>query len=285
MSSRDRSWRSALRASASWVVGMRASASNAGGRSQKRSSAGRRMTTRAAAGDTDRSASSLASASSPPIAPLYSARRFWWQRRCPTLFGMIPSVHWSLRPLVAIDLETTGLDAERDELIEWGYCRLEGGRVVATGGTLVRPSRPVGPEAQRITGLDDAQLQSAPVLDEVIDTIAAELERAEAVIAYNASFDRTFLARAFSKAGRSLPDRPWLDPFVLVQHIEGGTGRSLKLSEVCTRWNIVVERPHRAPDDAAAAAVLLLRAGDHADATTLEELLATMERALLPPGR
>jgi hypothetical protein len=108
---------------------------------------------------------------------------------------MRPPSHWSVLPLLAIDLETTGLDAERDELIEWGAARLRGGRVTETVGSLVRPEGPISPDAQRITGLDAEQLQSAPPLRDVLDTIADELEQAEALIAYNASFDRTFLAR------------------------------------------------------------------------------------------
>lgn len=198
----------------------------------------------------------------------------------PYATGMTTDVPWSLRPLVAIDLETTGLDAERDELMEWGFARVTEGRVEGIGGSLVRPGGPVSPEAQRITGLDDEQLASAPALTDVLDSIAEELERAEAVIAYNASFDRTFLARAFARAGRTLPDRPWLDPFPLVLRLERGTGRSLKLSEVCARWNILIERPHRAPDDAAAAAELMLRAGEHTDAATLDELLRALEDQL-----
>lgn len=194
--------------------------------------------------------------------------------------AMTHDVPWSLRPLVAIDLETTGLDAERDELMEWGFARVAAGRVQDVGGSLVRPSGPVSPEAQRITGLDDEKLASAPALSAVLDSIAAEIERAEAVIAYNASFDRTFLARAFARAGQTLPERPWLDPFPLVLRLERGTGRSLKLSEVCARWNILIERPHRAPDDAAAAAELLLRAGEHTGATTLDELLHALEAHL-----
>jgi DNA polymerase III epsilon subunit-like protein len=193
---------------------------------------------------------------------------------------MRPPSHWSVLPLLAIDLETTGLDAERDELIEWGAARLRGGRVTETVGSLVRPEGPISPDAQRITGLDAEQLQSAPPLRDVLDTIADELEQAEALIAYNASFDRTFLARAFARAGRILPDRPWLDPFPLLLQLERGTGRSLKLSEVCARWHIIIERPHRARDDAAAAAELMLRVGDHADASTLEELVAALERSL-----
>lgn len=188
--------------------------------------------------------------------------------------------HWTLLPLLGLDLETTGLDPEREHLLEWGCARMVSGRLEATGGALVRPPGPVSPKVLELTGLDDAALQAAAPLDEQLDAITAALEGAAAVVAYNAPFDRTFLDRAFRRAGRRLPDRPWLDPFVLVSRLEPPGQGSLRLADVCARWGIVVERPHRAVDDALAAVRLMVRAGEHTGAQTLPELISALERAL-----
>ena len=60
--------------------------------------------------------------------------------------------------IVVFDLETTGLDEARDEIVEIGAMRLEGGRRSAVYSTLVRPSVPVG-ESERFHGLSDERLQ------------------------------------------------------------------------------------------------------------------------------
>src|SRR6266852_7688561 len=68
------------------------------------------------------------------------------------------------KTIVALDLETTGLEADRDAIIEIGAIRFKGDRVEAEFSTLVNPGRKLSPFITRLTGITDAMLVNAPRL-------------------------------------------------------------------------------------------------------------------------
>ncbi len=72
---------------------------------------------------------------------------------------------------VAFDLETTGLDITRAEIIEVGAVRFTRDRVLGEFGTFVRPRQPVPAVVQQLTGISAHDLQSAPPLAVVAQDI------------------------------------------------------------------------------------------------------------------
>jgi DNA polymerase-3 subunit epsilon len=116
------------------------------------------------------------------------------------------------RPLVILDLETTGVDVESDRVIQVGMARLEPGD--ADGGDpetmseLVDPGVPVPDDVQGLTGITEAMLEGAPAFDELAPRINAFVEGAD-LCGYNAaSFDVPFLEMAFERCGRTFNRRP-----------------------------------------------------------------------------
>jgi DNA polymerase III epsilon subunit-like protein len=68
-----------------------------------------------------------------------------------------------LRSFVAIDVETTGFDPERDHLIEVAAVRYEEGREVAVLSELIDPGVPIPQRIQNLTGIHPAWYRgSAP---------------------------------------------------------------------------------------------------------------------------
>ena len=95
---------------------------------------------------------------------------------------------------VALDLETTGLDPEQDEITEVAAVRFEGGRPAEVFHTLVNPRREVPYRIQLMTGLSSRELRRAPSFAEV----ASDLERflgLHPVVGQNVGFDLSFLSR------------------------------------------------------------------------------------------
>ena len=72
------------------------------------------------------------------------------------------------RIYVALDLETTGLDANRDTIIEIGAVRFQDNTILDRFVTLVNPRRPIPPRITQITGLRDADVARAPDLEAVL---------------------------------------------------------------------------------------------------------------------
>ena len=149
-------------------------------------------------------------------------------------------------PYASLDLETTGLDPETDEIIEVAAIRFDASGVLDTYQTLVNPGRKLEYRIAMLTHIDPATLDAAPHFS----SVAAEVERfigLDAIVGQNPTFDTTFLARkglqifgptydTFELAGLLLPD--------LRQHTLGAIADHLGL-EFTNR--------HRAMADADAA--------------------------------
>lgn len=83
-----------------------------------------------------------------------------------------------------LDTETTGLD-ERDEIVEICILNQDGQPLV---DTLVRPTRPIPPEAIRLHGITNAAVREAPTWEEVWPEVRSALA-GRTVGVYNADFD------------------------------------------------------------------------------------------------
>ena len=109
-----------------------------------------------------------------------------------------PSDPSTLRQGVYLDVETTGKDAAREEIIELAMVPFQydaDGRLCAVGAPFVElrePSVPITEEITRITGITNAM-----VAGKSIDPakVAAFIEPAVIITAHNASFDRRFAER------------------------------------------------------------------------------------------
>lgn len=96
--------------------------------------------------------------------------------------------------LVAIDIETTGLDAEKDTVIEIGAVRFKDHRIEDEWTTLINPGRHIPEYISGLTGISDEMVRQAPRLDNVLhelETFAGNV----AVLGHNIRFDLGFLQK------------------------------------------------------------------------------------------
>ena len=64
--------------------------------------------------------------------------------------------------MVALDLETTGLDAQSDAIIEIGAVRFSGHRKEDEWSTLLNPRRPIPAFITQLTGITNQMVMHAP---------------------------------------------------------------------------------------------------------------------------
>ena len=185
------------------------------------------------------------------------------------------------RVYVALDLETTGLDAGRDAIIEVGAVRIEDGRIGDRFSTLINPRRPISLFIQQITGIRNEDVAAAPLLEDVIPELLGFVGAdVRAVIAHNASFDLGFLRAA----GVNF-HRPALDTFELAPILLPGMG-SYALGELCRTLDIRLDDAHRALADAEATARLFLVLLDRLEGlsvSVLETVVAHGRNVNWPP--
>jgi DNA polymerase III epsilon subunit-like protein len=70
--------------------------------------------------------------------------------------------------LVAIDLETTGLDPKLDAIIEIGAVRTRDGEIVAEYSTLINPGTAIPPYVTHLTGIRTEDVAGASGIEVIL---------------------------------------------------------------------------------------------------------------------
>jgi DNA polymerase-3 subunit epsilon len=152
------------------------------------------------------------------------------------------------RPLVFLDVETTGLGPWNSRILEIGALRLEGGKVVATCNQVLDPQEPVPSFITRLTGIAPHETAGQPCFAEIMPQLKEFFQDA-VFIAHNVDFDYGFFRAEFARLGqRFAMDK--LCTVRLSRALFPGE-RSHKLDEVIRRGGYRVANRHRAYDDAA----------------------------------
>jgi len=97
--------------------------------------------------------------------------------------------------IVAVDIETTGLNPNEDAIIEIGAVKFDGSRVEDEWSTLVNPRRPIPSFISQLTGISNPMVRNAPLLLDVIGDLIAFAGDIP-VVGHNISFDLSFLRQA-----------------------------------------------------------------------------------------
>lgn len=181
---------------------------------------------------------------------------------------------------VVIDSETSGLDFERDEVIELSIVTGSGAILF---NSLIQPEDPWRSGlATDIHGIDRKMLQAAPRFPDVWPRIQQVLRRYRRVLVYNAAFDHAMLRNTARRYGYRVPAVEW--ECLMVQFARyasewddyhGGYGW-VSLDWACREMGVQHDGPgHRAlADTQRALGVLKAMAARHGQIDVLEPPLA-----------
>ncbi|MDR2445875.1 MAG: 3'-5' exonuclease [Treponema sp.] len=92
----------------------------------------------------------------------------------------------------AFDLETTGLDAKRDRIVEIGAVKFDKSGVISRFSVLINPGAPMPSGASAVNNITDDMLKDKPFLDAVFPDFLRFINDA-VVVAHNAPFDCGFI--------------------------------------------------------------------------------------------
>ncbi len=152
--------------------------------------------------------------------------------------------------LIAIDLETTGLDVANDAIIEVGAARMLNGEIIEEYETLVDPGVAVPPHITHLTGIRSQDLIGAPRIEAVLPHLQAFVGD-RPVIAHNISIDMGFLQGKH----KILLTNQRIDTYDLASVLLPRAAR-YNLNSLTTEFKIQLAHAHRALDDARATALL-----------------------------
>jgi DNA polymerase III subunit epsilon len=176
---------------------------------------------------------------------------------------------WREAGFCVVDLETTGLDPDTDEIISFAALHIDGGRVRLDDALyrLVRPERMPRRETILIHGLRSAELREAPALSESLEELLEALA-GRALVAHVASVETGFLTAALRDNGTRL-DNPVIDTDPLAAEVFRGRGerppRPYPLGALAEALGLPVHRPHQADGDALTTAQVFIALATHLD--------------------
>jgi DNA polymerase-3 subunit epsilon len=188
---------------------------------------------------------------------------------------------------VAIDTETTGLDARRDTLVALAAVPFADGVPGAPAfSRVVNPDRPIPPLAQAVHGIGDDDVRSAPPVAAVLPEFLAAC-RGRAIVAHTAAFDLALINRAARAAGLPLLDGPVLDIGALA-HGVFPSWWDLSLEGLARLTEVAPVARHTADGDAVTAGIIFVRMipllEQHGITTLAAALRLQRRSALIPAG-
>ncbi|MBN1961422.1 MAG: 3'-5' exonuclease [Deltaproteobacteria bacterium] len=112
------------------------------------------------------------------------------------------------RPIVSIDLETTGLDAVNDRIVEISCVKLmpHGKRDIRTH--LINPGIPIKPEATAVHGISDNDVAAAPSFTSMAPSLLIFLRNCDLTGFNIEKFDLPILQHEFARANITYPENP-----------------------------------------------------------------------------
>ncbi len=156
---------------------------------------------------------------------------------------------------VVFDVETTGLSADKDAIIEIGAVKIKNREITDSFGTFVNPGRPIPDNITGLTGIDDAMVADAPAIDKALADFYAFIGEAD-LVAHNARFDTAFIKNAAARTGMDY-SFACTDTLELARALVTDV-KNYKLDTLTKYFDIKLENHHRAADDAAATGEVFL---------------------------
>lgn len=160
----------------------------------------------------------------------------------------------SLFPLVVVDVETTGLKPQKDDIIEVSAIKYNKPfEPDSCFTTLCKPRSFIPVEASRINHITDDMVEDSPAFSEIAASLS-EYMRGCNILGHCLDFDTGFLYAC----GVELPDAKYYDTCELARLILKGMD-NYKLPTLCAHYDIVRNDAHRSLSDAYATALVFER--------------------------
>lgn len=148
---------------------------------------------------------------------------------------------------ICFDIETTGLSAARDKITEIGAVKVENGVITDTFSTFANPEMPIPQKITQLTGITDDMVKDAPSQSEAVGAFL-EFAGDNVLVAHNAPFDTSFIAKAFEDMGREY-NYTSIDTVAISRAILTDI-KNCKLDTVAKFLRLGDFNHHRATDDA-----------------------------------
>ncbi|MBP1045544.1 PolC-type DNA polymerase III [Enterococcus sp. BWM-S5] len=145
---------------------------------------------------------------------------------------------------VVFDVETTGLSAVYDTIIELAAVKMHKGNIIETFEQFIDPGHPLSQTTINLTGITDEMVRGSKSEEEVLKMFK-EFAEGTILVAHNASFDMGFLNTSYGKYGIPEAENPVIDTLELSRYLHP-TFKSHRLNTLSKKFGVNLEQHHRA---------------------------------------
>ncbi|MDY5541867.1 MAG: PolC-type DNA polymerase III, partial [Lachnospiraceae bacterium] len=157
---------------------------------------------------------------------------------------------------VVFDIETTGFSSLKNRIIEIGAVKVMNGVITDKYSTFINPEVPIPFEIEKLTGINDEMVITAPTVDQVLPDFM-EFCRDAVMVAHNADFDMGFIKHNLKLLGIE-KSFTIVDTVALARILLPNLNR-FKLDTVAKALGVSLENHHRAVDDAGCTAEIFVK--------------------------
>lgn len=187
-----------------------------------------------------------------------------------------PSAPLDQQRFAVLDIETSGLEPARNRILQIAVVTADArGEVIDEWSTYVQvprwPFSRLGP--RHVHGITRRTLRNAAEPAAALRELVTHLD-GKIVTAHNAEFDLGFIGHHAAKLNINLPDSPTVCTLTLSRSLDPAARQSHRLSDLCRRYGVTLERAHDALADARATAGILPHLIQAAGISTTDALLA-----------
>ena len=163
-----------------------------------------------------------------------------------TLKDLLPLL--DLDEYIAFDLETTGLNPDKDKITEIAACRFVNGEFIEEFTTLINPGIPIPKNITALTGITNKMVEDAPSIKDTLPDFLKFIGSTP-LVAQNINFDYGFITNNLSSTDSSISELPLYDTLSLARGFIYFRN-SFNLGSLCDYYGINIENAHRASADA-----------------------------------
>ncbi len=148
---------------------------------------------------------------------------------------------------VVFDVETTGLSAVYNRIIELAAVKMHKGNVIGTFEEFIDPGHPLSKTTVNLTGITDEMVRGSKSEKEVLE-LFHEFSKGTILVAHNATFDMGFLNTSYERHGMPEATNPVIDTLELSRFLHPQL-KSHRLNVLAKKYGVNLEQHHRAVFD------------------------------------
>jgi DNA polymerase-3 subunit epsilon len=148
---------------------------------------------------------------------------------------------------IVIDVETTGLDSQYDEIIELSAIRMSDNSIVNRFSSLVKPNNPIDEFISDLTGITNEMVRYAPKIEDILLKFKEFLQD-DLLVGHNVNFDINFIYDNLQECYDEYLNNNFIDTMRISRRVLTELS-SHRLKDLANFYNIDTEGSHRALKD------------------------------------